>query len=122
MNKFLTLKNINDWVHNYDYINNIYNELPHRGIKNYSPNEVFNNDDLINNIKNNIKNDDQNKYFEVGDYVRIRNKKSIFEKEGQNFSKNVYMIVDKNKNKYKLQDIINNNILKKDYNYNQLLK
>ena len=35
MNKFLSLKNINDWVHNYDYINNIYNELPHRGLKNY---------------------------------------------------------------------------------------
>ena len=122
MNKYLALKNINDWPNNTNFINDIYNDIPHRSLNNYSPNEVFNDDNIINQL--NINNNEiiNIKYYEVGDIVRIRNKKTIFEKEGEIYSRDLYTIIDKNKNKYTLQNLNNNNILNKTYNYNQLLK
>ena len=142
MNKYLALKNINDWPNNTNFINDIYNALPHRSLNNYSPNEVFNNDarynahgtvgadNIINQLNINNENIINIKYYEVGDIVRLRNKKTLFEKEGEIYSRELYTIVDKDKNKYTLQNLNNNapgrasggNILNKTYNYNQLLK
>ena len=122
MNKYLALKNINDWPNNTNFINDIYNDIPHRSLNNYSPNEVFNDQEIINQLNINNNENINIKYYEVGDIVRIRNKKTIYEKEGEIYSRELYTIIDKDKNKYTLQNLNNNIILNKTYNYNQLLK
>lgn len=94
-----------------NYINNAYNNNNNRGIMYFTPNELWNDISLVDKIHDKSFNIEGNKYFEVGSHVRILNKKNVFDKENQNYSRNIYSIIDKIKNKYKLQDIKNNNIL-----------
>ena len=120
MNKYLYIKNSNDWVWSINYINDVYNSNYNRSIKYLSPNELWENIKLVDKIHDKDYNYND-KYYEVGDYVRLLNKKNMFDKENQTYSKNIYMIIEKNKNKYKLQDF-NNKELKRYYNYHELQK
>ena len=120
LNRYLYIKNNNDWVWAITYINNVYNDNHNRAIKYFSPNDIWKNIKLVDKIHDKDY-DYDDKYFEVGHHVRILNKKNIFDKENQRYSKNIYMIIEKNKNKYKLQDM-NNNTLNRNYNYHELQK
>jgi len=109
---FLRNKSKN-WVDNLDKVINIYNNLPHRGILDYKPNDVIKNDDIksiiahynaVKNKKNNIVSD-----INVGDKVRIYIKGKFDKGTDPLFSDEVYVVTDVNGKKVTL----NNGVVKK---------
>ena len=105
-----------------DLVNN-YNNSSHSSLHEKSPDDLYNNkklqldkknEDLIYNfvIKENIK-------IDIGTYVRCIKKTTLFDKEGQTFSKKIYKVVEQKGNKYIIEDD-EGNIKKKLYKFNEL--
>ena len=59
--------------------------------------------------------------IKVGDFIRIPNKKSTFEKEGETYSKSIYAVNSVTDSKKEIKKI-HGNILKTTYNIFQVLK
>ena len=91
----------------HDLVEN-YNETPHSGINNKTPDDVYANEEYQKTyyrkaMEHNAKL--QNKIdLEIGDYVRKAVGKTKFEKEKQTFSKELYVIFDIDGYKYKIMD------------------
>ena len=60
--------------------------------------------------------------IKIGDYVRTLNSKTIFDKEGERYSKIVYVVVGIVGNKYELKNEKTDNVLQKKYGINELSK
>ena len=60
--------------------------------------------------------------LKVGDYVRTMNTKNTFDKEGEKYSKTVYIIDSIVGNKYSIKNTKTDNTLQKKYGINELLK
>ena len=91
-----------------DKIISAYNDTPHSGIKNYTPNEVIEDTGDIRDIvqklnhdKNHNNNIKMNKNtFEIGDLVRIRNIKHKFTRSfEEKYSNETYLIMNVQKRK-----------------------
>uniref|UniRef100_A0A6C0EIP7 Integrase catalytic domain-containing protein n=1 Tax=viral metagenome TaxID=1070528 RepID=A0A6C0EIP7_9ZZZZ len=119
----LSTGNIN-FIYIYKDLLDNYNNTQHSGINNNTPNEAFNNPDIQieyrkealehnHNIYNNIN-------LKIGDTIRaIKTNKTIFDKEGINFSKKIYTIDDIKGLKYIIKDE-DGNIKKKLYKAHEL--
>ena len=99
-----------------DLVNN-YNSSIH-SVTNQKPNDLYENIFKMIDIHNfiNSQNEQENKRFSVGDFVRIKLNKIQFQKEGQEFSKEIYEVEEIVGNKYKIKS------LKKLYKENELIK
>ena len=60
--------------------------------------------------------------IKIGDYVRTLNSKTIFDKEGERYSKIVYLVVGIDGNKYEIKNEKTDNVLQKQYGINELSK
>ena len=89
MNKYLNKINSADWPKHINFIVDVYNDLPHSSLNYNSPTDIFLNENYkkyainkhIENIDYNIDKSNEQNIFNVGDYVRILQKKNIFDKE-----------------------------------------
>ena len=92
--KYLTSKNSNRWVDNLNNFLQNYNSSYHSGIQGIPERlELFDEAELIRgNIKHNKELDELP--IVKGDFVRLLNKRGIFEKEGQRYTGRIF-IVDK---------------------------
>lgn len=102
-----------------------YNNTPHRSLDNTTPNEVFFNKEARMKIFNeNLAHNngiDQTMKFNIGDTVRILNRKEAFGKEKPQFSKEIYTISEQTGYKYYVKDDQNNQ-LKRRFKPTELLK
>lgn len=86
----------------------LYNGSPHSSLKGKSPNEAFEDVAFLSQLYLHQKG--YNEYvsgtiaLKVGDRVRAAVGKKMFEKEGAVFSKMIYTIESKDKNKFRLRD------------------
>jgi hypothetical protein len=83
----------------------LYNDMPHRTLNDFTPNQVWSDEYLQiqkqeQDEKKNIRNYANRQTFAVGSMVRVLNPKRIFEKEGETFSRDVFKVQGKDKNKY----------------------
>jgi len=93
------------WVEWLNEVIDLYNDLPHRTLNNFTPNEVWSDDYIqlqrqAHDEKENLKNYEGIQKFKVGDVVRVYVGKKQFAKEGENFTREVYKVVGIDKNKY----------------------
>jgi hypothetical protein len=87
----------------------LYNDLPHRTLNNFTPNEVWSDEYIqlqrqAHDEKQNLKNYQGIQRFKVGDTVRVFKGKKQFDKEGETFSREVYKVVGFDKNKYVVEN------------------
>jgi hypothetical protein len=97
------------WVEWLVEVIDLYNDLPHRTLNNFTPNEVWSDDYIqlqrqAHDEKENLKNYEVIQKFKVGDVVRVYKGKNQFEKENENFSREVYKVIGIHKNKYIVED------------------
>ncbi len=102
-----------------------YNNTPHKSLDNATPNEVFNSKaarmKIFNaNLEHNELIDNTMKY-EVGDTVRVLNRKEAFSKEKPQFSKEIYTISEQTGYKYYVKDSEDKQ-LKRRFKPTELLK
>lgn len=118
-----------------------YNNKIHTSINN-TPDKVFNDDDLKYSIysqlvnynsqisfrkaegyvpKGNLRKDEEQAKFNIGDKVRILLKKNVFDKGVQQFSKELYTISEIKNNIYKVDDD-KNKTLRRNLRENEILK
>ena len=113
------------WTKYLDKLVDLYNDTPNSGIKDMTPNEVFDDQDYMEGLHKGQK--AYNKKvsdtfdFEVGDHVRAMLGKGTFEKEKQRFSSEIYTIVEQDGYKYILKDG-EGNAVKRRYRPSELLK
>jgi len=105
INRRMVADNDVKWTAWLDEVIDLYNDLPHRTLKNFTPNEVWSDEYIqlqrqAHDEKENLKNYEGLQKFMVGDVVRVYKGKKQFEKEGENFSREVYKVVGIDKNKY----------------------
>jgi hypothetical protein len=111
--QFMKNNNTTKYSDNLDKIISAYNDTPHSGIKNYTPNEVFDDTgDIRDNIQklNHEKNNNntikmKNNTFEIGDLVRIRNVQHKFTRSfDEKYSNQTFLIMNVQKRKAVLDD------------------
>ena len=103
----------------------LYNDTSNNGIKDMTPNEVFDDYDYMIGLYKGQKsyNKEVSESFDlkVGDQVRIMLGKGTFEKEKQKFSSEIYTIIERVCYKYILKDE-KGNAVKRKYRPSELLK
>ena len=124
--KYFISKDTTRWIDIIDEIIKNYNNTRHSGIYNFTPTEAskpmvqsFIINRKINKTKtiNDIKNEDEDEKFKIGDIVRIKTKSNIFDKMKTKYSEILYMISSIHKNTVDLEDVSDNvykNIKKTD--------
>lgn len=108
MEKYMMQNETLKWSEFLGEIIKTYNDTPHSGIKNNTPNEVYDDEDFAKAI-NDAKANENTKEFkkvdlDVGDKVRAMLGKKTFEKEKQKFSTELYTIIDIVGYKFQLTD------------------
>ncbi len=125
INKYMIENENLKWTEYLDEIVDAYNDSPHRGLKNLTPNEVY--DDEMYGEK---LHEAQSKYnkntfddirYDIGDKVRYMLGKKTFEKEKQKFSSEICEIVDQEGYRYQLKDE-KGKIMERLYRPNELQK
>ncbi len=123
LRKYFTAYNTYKWIDVIDDILDNYNNSYHSSIKT-SPNDISlkqvernYTDNIIHNaeVRSKMK-------IKIGDYVRTLNSKTIFDKEGERYSKIVYLVVGIDGNKYEIKNEKTDNVLQKQYGINELSK
>jgi len=120
----LTHENLK-WTEYLHKLIDLYNDTPNSGIKDMTPNEVFEDDLYMEGLhKGQLKyNEDVNESFDIeaGDRVRAMLGKGTFEKEKQKFSSEIYTIVKQIGYKFELVGE-DGKIIKRKYRASELLK
>ncbi len=117
--KHFTENNTTNWTNKLQHFISVYNDTPHLGICNIKPNEANKyfmsvRECFLNKLENVTKYN-----FKVGDYVRIRLLKSIFDKGYERtYSKKTYQI----KNIVGQSYILNNNSSRRGYDLQKVDK
>lgn len=103
-----------------------YNDTPHRSLNNFTPNDIFSNKEarlhLYTQNKEHNEELNNNIKIQVGDTVRILNKKETFDKEKPQFSKELYKITDTSGYKFIVESLDGNTTLRRRFGYNELMK
>lgn len=123
--KLFTTTQLNDWyTHLQDIIDN-YNNTPHSALPNNKTPLQMTSEDIHylrfitrNNNFSKMWNDD----LDTGDFVRIMNKKTLFQKEGAGYSSEIYRIVENVGFSYAIEDISTNKKQRRRYKAYELLK
>ena len=105
--KYFTHKNTTIWYNKLNDFINTYNNSPHSGICNFSPNEA---EQFIENIRecHLAKLNYNVKKLKIGDYVRVKMSKKLFDKGYlKTYIKEIYKIVQISENSYFLNRINN---------------
>lgn len=123
--KYMLINDYLEWTKYLDKLIELYNDTSNQGIKDMTPNEVFDDYDYMFGLYKGQKkyNQDVNSTFELksGDIVRAILGKGTFEKEKQKFSSELYTIVQQIGYKFSLQDE-GGKLLKRKYRASELLK
>jgi len=94
--KYMLENQTTKWTSFIDDIVELYNDTPNVGIKNMTPNEVFDDYDYSSALHENQQKENQAKFdkvkIKVGDRVRLALGKGTFEKEKQKFSTEIYKV------------------------------
>ena len=106
LNKWMSLNDKLNWISVFDSFIENYNKTLHT-TTNMKPVDLDNNKlkmlDIHNNIsKQNIDNLNKITSYSIGDRVRVINTKTQFQKEGEQFSRDIYVIENIQGNKYKV--------------------
>jgi len=109
LNKYFTIHNTTNWIDIYNDIINNYNSTTHSALYNKTPNEVFTNNLIGAKLHNtNLEQNEITKIitheYKPGDSVRIVMKKDTFDKAQTRYSDEIYTIVEKVHNKYKVKN------------------
>ena len=123
LRKYFTAYNTYNWIDIIDDIIENYNNSYHSTLKT-SPNQITK-DQIERNYTDNIIHNAQMKSklnINVGDMVRTLNSKTIFDKEGEKYSKVVYEVVSIIGNKYQIKNNKTDSILQKRYGIHELSK
>jgi hypothetical protein len=123
LRKYFTAYNTYNWIDVIDDIVENYNNSYHSTLKT-SPNKITKDqmdriytDNIIYNAKVKSRLD-----INVGDMVRTLNSKTIFDKEGEKYSKVVYEVVSIIGNKYQIKNVKTDSNLQKRYGIHELSK
>ena len=105
INRYVIANDDPKWVEHIDNITRMYNDMPHSGLGNKTPNEVYHSEELqgeeyMDGVKANYKKTD---LFNVEDKVRIYEEKGKFDKEQPRWSREIYTVEGKVGNKYKVK-------------------
>lgn len=91
-----------------DQIVQNYNDTPHRSLDRITPNQAFNSRDVrLEIFKQNMEYNkmiDEGIPFNIGDTVRILNRRVAFSKEKPQFSKEIYKLIENKGYKFYVQD------------------
>jgi hypothetical protein len=113
------------WVSYLQDILDLYNSNNHSGIKDMTPNEVFDDPDYCLALYKNQKSENKKEFkkvsIDIGDTVRIMEGKAKFSKEKQRFSSELYIVNNIEGYKYVVEDL-DRNELKRRYKPNELYK
>jgi hypothetical protein len=125
ISKYMLENNNVKWTKFLPKIITLYNETPHKGVENKTPDEAYNDEEYLYDkyAQQEIYNEDLKESIplQVGDSVRAMIKKNKFDKEKDNYSKTIYTIDSKKGNKIVLKDEANE-IVKRKYRPSELLK
>ncbi len=123
LRRYFTAYDTYKWIDVIEDIVDNYNNSYHSSIKT-TPNDITlkqmdrnYTDNIIHNaeVRSKMK-------IKIGDYVRTLNSKTIFDKEGERYSKTVYLVVGIIGNKYQIKNENTDNVLQKVYGINELSK
>lgn len=125
INKNILENNTKRWIDFLDEIVDMYNDTPNRGIKNSTPNDVYDDEMYAEKLHENQVKENQKTFnkvkLEIGDYVRHMLGKETFQKEKQKFSQEVYVILEQEGYRYRLMDE-NGDTVDRLYRPNELQK
>ena len=100
---YLTKMNSNRWIDNLDDFVENYNSSYHKSIKKIPERlEIF---DEVDIIRDSIAHNKKliSSQIQIGDYVRLLNKRGVFEKEGQRYTGKIYLVQQVGLNSVKVQ-------------------
>ena len=100
LNKYFTATKTKNWIDVLDKFSKNYNSTVHNTIR-QKPIDVFSGLLPFNNQRLSANNVPQ---FSVGDKIRLKVKKTVFDKISENYSRSVYTIVSKTTNSYKIKN------------------
>lgn len=106
--KHMLSHNTTVWTDKLDDILKLYNDTPHSGIDNETPNSVYDDVDYSQKLYEGQrkKNDalDRKVSIMIGDNVRIMDEKRVFQKEKAPWTQGLYQVIDKIGYSYRVQD------------------
>jgi len=115
--KYFTLHNPFKWIDVIEDIEYNYNHTVHSTLRK-APIEMTDNDIEDKRVEDLLHNENVRQKIDLkaGDHVRIKNKKNVFEKEGNRFSEEIYEIMAVKGNRYLVKSRYRsaNNLLKVD--------
>ena len=106
INRYVIANDDPKWVEHIDNITRMYNDMPHSGLGNKTPNDVYQSEELqIEEYMDGVKANAEKKtdLFNIGDKVRIYEEKGKFDKEQPRWSREIYTVEGKVGNKYKVE-------------------
>jgi hypothetical protein len=108
-----------------DIVDN-YNNTPHRSLDGLTPNEAFSNKNVRMKIfSDNLAHNnfiEGNLSFNLGDVVRVLNRKEAFSKEKPQFSKELYKVVEQRGYKFYVEELKTDKKLRRGLKPNEILK
>lgn len=124
--KYILANNTLDWVSVLPKLVQNYNNTPHRSLDYHTPIQIYRNKRMQNEfVKKGLTHNREIKIYQklnIGDRVRVLKAKSKFDKEKENFTKGLYVVVDREGNKYRIADKETKHINKRLYKFDELLK
>lgn len=124
--KYMVSENSVEWTKWIGKIVDLYNTTPHSSLQDLTPDDVWKNEGVQNeihtqNLLENADAYDKMPSFDKGTVVRVRRRKGTFDKEGQTYSNDIYKIHGKEGNKYIVKDA-DGNLVKKKFKVSEVLK
>ena len=124
--KYMLINDDFKWTSYLDKVVDLYNDTAHQGLKNMTPNEVFDDFDYMLGLYKGQKkyNSKVNESFDLkpGDKVRAMVGKGTFEKEKARFSQEIYTVQEQIGYKFKIADSDTGKTLKRKYRSSELIK
>jgi hypothetical protein len=127
---YMDVKATDRWIDGLPEVLKAYNELETQPLDGRSPDEVYHESDTLTLAMKGQRERDQNanvaervgKELKVGDLVRVRWAKGKFDKEGSEWSREVYRVYEKLPFKFKIQLVSTGEIMRKRFSAQHLLK
>jgi hypothetical protein len=125
--KYILTQDTLDWVSAIPMLIKNYNDTPISFVVGWkTPDEIYENEDLQRQIidkaeeyNNKIR---KEQFLDIGDRVRVLKPKNKLEKEKQYFSKQIYVIVERVGNRYRISNRDTQEILQRVFKFYELYK
>ena len=124
LDKYFVATNTRKWIDVYEKLLHNYNNRIHSSLLNHTPNEIFENSVLAEQVRNmehieDIPAQNLKHTFQIGDKVRYLKEKDIFDKGKNKWSDDVYVIDKINGNSFHLKTL-NGTPVKYTFRYHHL--